>query len=104
MVRQISHKIAVMYLGKIVEFGDTQSIIENSQHPYTRALISAVPVPGKPHHERIIMKGEVPSAAKPPSGCRFHTRCPFATDICSTLEPLLTSNGKTQVACHHPQL
>lgn len=103
VVRQISHKIAVMYLGKIVEFGDTQSIIENPQHPYTKALISAVPVPGKPHHERIIMKGEVPSAAKPPSGCRFHTRCPFATDICSAEEPLLESNARTQVACHHPQ-
>lgn len=102
VIRQISHKIAVMYLGKIVEFGDTTSIIENPQHPYTQALISAVPVPGKPHQNRIIMKGEVPSAAKPPPGCRFHTRCPFATSVCSTEEPPLTLNGHTEVACFHP--
>lgn len=103
VVRQISHKIAVMYLGKIVEFGDTDSIIRNPQHPYTKALISAVPVPGKPHHEKIIVKGEVPSAANPPSGCRFHTRCPYATDICSTQEPRLEQHGQTTLACHHPQ-
>ncbi len=102
VIRQISHKIAVMYLGKIVEFGDTTSIIENPQHPYTQALISAVPVPGKPHQNRIIMKGEVPSAAKPPPGCRFHTRCPFATSVCSIEEPPLTLNGHTEVACFHP--
>lgn len=103
VVRQISHKIAVMYLGKIVEFGDTETIIKNPQHPYTKALISAVPVPGKPIHQRIIMEGEVPSAANPPPGCRFHTRCPFATDICFAQEPLLENQGKTIVACHHPQ-
>lgn len=102
VIRQISHKIAVMYLGKIVEFGDTDAIIENPQHPYTQALISAVPIPGKPIHKRIIMKGEVPSAAKPPPGCRFHTRCPFATEICSKEEPPLEINGHTQVACYHP--
>ncbi len=102
VIRQISHKIAVMYLGKIVEFGDTDAIIENPQHPYTQALISAVPIPGKPIHKRIIMKGEVPSAAKPPPGCRFHTRCPFATEICSKEEPPLEINGHTQVACFHP--
>ena len=103
VIRQISHKIAVMYLGKIVEFGETDAIIKNPQHPYTKALISAVPVPGRPHHERLIMKGEVPSAANPPPGCRFHTRCPFATDICSTQEPMLQATGQTTVACHHPQ-
>ena len=103
VVRQISHKIAVMYLGKIVEFGDTDSIIKNPQHPYTKALISAVPVPGKPHHEKIIVKGEVPSAANPPSGCRFHTRCPYATEVCSIIEPCLEQHGQTTLACHHPQ-
>jgi oligopeptide/dipeptide ABC transporter ATP-binding protein len=103
VIRQISHKIAVMYLGKIVEFGETDAIIKNPQHPYTKALISAVPVPGRPHHERLIMKGEVPSAANPPSGCRFHTRCPFATDICTTQEPFLLASGQTTIACHHPQ-
>ena len=101
VVRQISHKVAVMYLGKIVEFGDTEAIIQNPQHPYTKALISAVPVPGKPHHEKIVMKGEVPSAANPPAGCRFHTRCPIATEICSSKEPKLELQGTTIVACHH---
>ncbi|PCJ56522.1 MAG: peptide ABC transporter substrate-binding protein [Planctomycetota bacterium] len=99
VVRQISTKIAVMYLGKIVEFGPTKQIIENPQHPYTKALISAVPVPGKTIKDRVVLKGEIPSASNPPPGCRFHTRCPIATDNCKQEIPELENKGNTQVAC-----
>lgn len=103
VVRQISNRIIVMYLGKIVEYGDADTIISHAQHPYTRALMSAVPIPGKPVQEKIIVKGEVPSAANPPKGCRFHTRCPYATDICKEQEPELKQQNRTTVACFYPQ-
>lgn len=100
-VKYISDRIAVMYLGKIVEIGTTNEIIHNPQHPYTKALLSAYPVPN-PHlrgKERVVLEGDVPSPANPPSGCRFHTRCPYAKDICSKEEPEL-KHGDHAVACH----
>ncbi|WP_107841134.1 ABC transporter ATP-binding protein [Metasolibacillus meyeri] len=106
VVRHISDRIIVMYLGKIVEIADKTSLFENPQHPYTKALLSAIPVPDPDaKKDRIILKGDVPSPIDPPNGCRFHTRCPFATDKCRTEEPQLrTSNLMKeghQVACHY---
>lgn len=90
-VNYISDRIAVMYLGKIVEIGTTTDIMSNPQHPYTKALLNAYPIPN-PHlrsKERIIIQGDLPSPANPPSGCRFHTRCPLATEKCKQEEPQL---------------
>ena len=105
VVRHISDRIAVMYLGKLVECGETKAIMDNPQHPYTIALISAVPVPLRKKKQRIILKGEVPSPVNPPKGCRFHTRCPFVKEICKEQAPELRSvssrdNVKRLVACH----
>ena len=106
VVRHISDRIIVMYLGRIVEIADKLSLFENPQHPYTRALLSAIPVPDPDaKKERIVLKGDVPSPIDPPNGCRFHTRCPFATNKCRTEVPILrTSNlmkEEHQAACHH---
>jgi oligopeptide/dipeptide ABC transporter ATP-binding protein len=89
VVRHISDRIAVMYLGRIVESGPTQEIMENPRHPYTQALISAIPQAGKPKQKRIVLPGDVPSPANPPSGCHFHPRCPHATNICKQQTPTL---------------
>ncbi len=101
-VRQISHRVAVMYLGKIVEYADTDDLFEEPLSPYTRALISAVPIPDpETKMRRIILPGEVPSPINPPRGCRFHPRCPAATEDCRTMEPVLTDVGRGHyVACH----
>ncbi|MGW4561805.1 ABC transporter ATP-binding protein [Streptomyces sp. NPDC004561] len=108
VVRHVSDRIAVMYLGKVVELADRESLYKAPMHPYTKALMSAVPIPDpKRKHvksERILLRGDVPSPIAPPSGCRFHTRCWKATQICKTTEPVLLELKPGQrVACHHPE-
>jgi oligopeptide/dipeptide ABC transporter ATP-binding protein len=105
VVEHISTRVAVMYLGKIAELSTREEIFEHPAHPYTIALLSAVPIPNpKIRRERIILEGDVPSALNPPPGCRFHPRCPFATEICSQEEPELRELMPEHfIACHHPQ-
>lgn len=104
VVKHISDRIAVMYLGKIVEFTDSDSIYHNASHPYTQALISAIPVPDPTvQKKKIILHGDVPSPINPPSGCHFHTRCPRVQDICKSQIPELKAspqNDSHLVACH----
>ena len=106
VVKHISDRIAIMYLGKIVETGPGESVYRNPQHPYTKSLISAIPVPD-PHHkaQRIVLHGDVPSPINPPSGCSFHTRCPNATQLCSQQVPVLAHHASCHenvtAACHH---
>jgi len=102
VVKYISHRLAVMYLGKIVEIAQTRDIFSHPLHPYTIALLSGIPVPDVEHKQgRIVLSGDVPSPVDPPAGCRFHTRCPFAVDRCRAEEPLLESVGSGHLtACH----
>ncbi len=102
VVRHISDRIMVMYLGKVVEIADKPSLFTQPHHPYTKALFSSIPVIDKEHRkERIILKGDLPSPLNPPTGCSFHTRCPFATDKCKAEVPALREITTThKVACH----
>jgi oligopeptide transport system ATP-binding protein len=105
MVRHICDRVAVMYLGVMVELADRDELYENPLHPYSQALLSAVPIPD-PHKDRArkrtVLKGEIPSPLNPPSGCRFHPRCPLATEICSAEPPVWREAAPSHcVACHH---
>lgn len=102
VVKYLCDRIAVMYLGKIVELADKDSLFNNPLHPYTKALLSAIPIPEVgAKKDKIILEGDIPSPLNPPSGCRFHTRCPRANGICMEVEPELKDKGdKHKVACH----
>jgi oligopeptide transport system ATP-binding protein len=104
-VRQISRRVAVMYLGQIVEQADTDDLFTKKLHPYTQALVSAVPIPDvEKKTMRIILPGEVPSPINPPEGCRFHPRCPYATELCRQKEPELKEYLKDHLAaCHYAE-
>ena len=110
MVRHVSDRVAVMYLGRIVEMGDREEIFDRPLHPYTQALKSAVPVPNpetEARRRRIVLEGDVPDPANPPGKCRFHPRCAHATDLCRNEQPRFRDLGGEArphwVACHHAE-
>lgn len=103
VVKYISDRVAVMYVGKIVELANWKEIYSSAKHPYTQALLSAIPIPDpEVKRERVVLKGDVPSPSNPPVGCRFHPRCPLATQKCKEEEPMLKDIGREHyVACHN---
>jgi oligopeptide transport system ATP-binding protein len=102
VIKYMSDRVGVMYLGKLVELSSSENLFANPQHPYTEALLSAIPVPDpEAKRERIVLKGDVPSPVNPPSGCYFHTRCPYVMDVCRTVEPPLVEVAPGHfAACH----
>lgn len=101
VIEHICDRIVIMYLGKVVEIGTKDDIFKRTAHPYTKALLSAIPMVGKKKTERIILEGDIPSPVNPPEGCRFHTRCPYATERCRTEVPALRDLGDGhKAACH----
>lgn len=101
VVEHIAHRVGVMYLGEMVEVADKEQLFEEPLHPYTKALMSAIPKTDPDEvKERIILKGELPSPSSPPTGCKFHPRCSFAQDICKTAKPELREVEGRKVACH----
>jgi oligopeptide transport system ATP-binding protein len=102
VVEHISHRVAIMYLGKVVEIADSETIYRDAKHPYTRALLSAVPMPDTSRKkERVVLEGDVPSPVNPPSGCTFHPRCAYREPLCSQTEPPLDFDANRHgVACH----
>jgi oligopeptide/dipeptide ABC transporter ATP-binding protein len=110
MIRYISDRVAVMYLGRIVELSNRDEVFDHPLHPYTQALLSAIPIPDpekESKRQRLILEGDVPSPANPPSGCRFHPRCSYATEICKEEDPVFRNLGSDSVphfvACHHAE-
>jgi oligopeptide/dipeptide ABC transporter ATP-binding protein len=105
VIRHVADDVAVMYLGRVVEFAPQEALFARPLHPYTEALISAVPAPDpdRSRQKRIVLSGELPNPAAPPPGCSFHTRCRYATDVCRRVEPALIDHGGGHLlACHHP--
>jgi len=101
VIRHVSDAVAVMYLGKVMETGPAAELFRAPLHPYTRSLLSAVPMPGETARERIVLSGEIPSPIAPPPGCRFHTRCFMAKKVCEEVCPLLREVGPDRyAACH----
>lgn len=106
VVKRVCDRVAVMYLGRIVEIGDKDQVYNRPAHPYTVALMSAVPVPDpavERNRQRIVLRGDPPSPAAPPPGCTFHPRCYKAQEICRTIQPVLTGPPQRQAACHFPE-
>jgi oligopeptide transport system ATP-binding protein len=107
VVRHVSDRVAVMYLGKVVESARAAALYQQPLHPYSNALLSAVPIPDPKRNasrERLILEGDPPSPIDPPPGCHFHTRCPWVTDVCRTDDPPLRELAQEHIAaCHHPR-
>lgn len=102
VIRHMADRVAVMYLGEVVELAETEALYTRPRHPYTRALLSAIPVPMPGVRGPIMrLEGDIPSPANPPAGCKFHTRCPFADDLCARERPELSEDSGHQTACHH---